>query len=93
MTTCAPPSPTGRPSRRPAGPGLNDILNAGDPLADAVVAEIHERGRKVRTALAAGISKGLASVSDPPPAVAALLTATETAPAATCNGTRTSTAR
>jgi hypothetical protein len=55
-------------------------LTSGDPLADAVVAEIHEHGREVRTALAAGISNGLDSLSDPPPAVAALLTATETVP-------------
>jgi hypothetical protein len=55
-------------------------LTTGDPLADAVVAEIHEHGREVRTALADGIGNGLDSLSDPPPAVAALLTAAETVP-------------
>src|SRR5882757_1819215 len=55
-------------------------LTSGDPLADAVVAEIHEHGREVRTALADGIGAGLGSLSDPPPAVAALLTAAETVP-------------
>lgn len=55
-------------------------LTTADPLADAVVAEIQERGRAVRVALAAGIEHGLASLEDPPPAVAALLTQAESLP-------------
>ena len=56
-------------------------LTTGDPLADAVVAEIDAGGGPVRGALATGIRDGLAAVADPPPAVAALLTRTEAAPA------------
>ncbi|BBG02114.1 MULTISPECIES: oxygenase MpaB family protein [Pseudonocardia] len=52
-------------------------LGTGDPLADAVVAEIRSGGRPVREQLDHGIRHGLASLADPPPAVAALLTATE----------------
>jgi hypothetical protein len=55
-------------------------LTTADPLADAVVDEIHEQGRTVRVALATGIAGGLASLSDPPPAVAALLTQAESLP-------------
>jgi hypothetical protein len=82
------PWPTGR-SRRSAlisqfGESRAELmgwaLTTGDPLADAVVAEIHQRGREVRVALAQGLAQGLASVQDPPPAVAALLTQTETVP-------------
>jgi ER-bound oxygenase mpaB/B'/Rubber oxygenase, catalytic domain len=59
---------------------LEWALITGDPLADAVVAEIQTRGPAVRTALSEGIRHGLAALSDPPPAVAALLTATEQPP-------------
>ena len=55
-------------------------LTTGDPLADAVVEEIHAGGRPVRIALAAGIRNGLASLDDPPPAVAALLAQAESRP-------------
>jgi ER-bound oxygenase mpaB/B'/Rubber oxygenase, catalytic domain len=55
-------------------------LTTADPLADAVVAEIQERGRAVRIDLATGIEHGLASLADPPPAVAALLTQAESLP-------------
>lgn len=55
-------------------------LTTGDPLADAVVEEIHAGGRPVRIALAAGIKEGLASLIDPPPAVTALLTQAEGRP-------------
>jgi hypothetical protein len=55
-------------------------LTTADPLADAVVAEIHEHGRAVQIALATGIQYGLASLTDPPPAVAALLTQAESLP-------------
>lgn len=56
-------------------------LTTGDPLADAVVEEIHADGTSVRRALAQGIEHGLASLDDPPPAVAALLTDVERPPA------------
>lgn len=58
-------------------------LRTGDPLADAVVEEIHTGGPGVRTQLDLGIRHGLAALVDPPPAVAALLTATEALPAGT----------
>jgi hypothetical protein len=60
---------------------VEGALTTGDPLADAVVEEIHAGGRLVRTALDAGIKDGLASLTDPPPAVAALLTQAECRPA------------
>jgi hypothetical protein len=59
---------------------LGWALTTGDPLADAVVEEIHEHGREVRVALANGIGNGLSSLTDPSPAVAALLTQTESVP-------------
>jgi hypothetical protein len=55
-------------------------LTTGDPLADAVVEEIQRDGRTVRVKLAEGISNGLASLENPPPAVAALLRQAETVP-------------
>ncbi|MFI9388049.1 oxygenase MpaB family protein [Kutzneria sp. NPDC052558] len=59
---------------------VGDALVTGDPLADAVVEEIHTDGRQVRAKLQHGIEHGLAAVDAPPPAVAALLRQTETAP-------------
>lgn len=58
-------------------------LRTGDPLADAVVAEIRAGGREVRARLDLGIRHGLASLDDPPPAVAALLSSAETLPEGT----------
>ena len=55
-------------------------LTTGDPLADAVVEEVRVGGRTVREALQRGITHGLSALEDPPPAVAALLTDTETLP-------------
>ncbi|MET8471225.1 oxygenase MpaB family protein [Streptomyces sp. NPDC006422] len=55
-------------------------LTTGDPLADAVVEEIHHGGRVVRAAFQKGLADGLASVEDPPDAVAALLAQTEATP-------------
>src|SRR5882757_2319285 len=80
--------PTER-SRRSAlvaqfGEGRADLagwaLTTADPLADAVVAELHEHGRVARDALRQGITDGLDAVADPPPAVAALLTQAEFLP-------------
>jgi hypothetical protein len=56
-------------------------LVTGDPLADAVVEEIHSGQPGVEAALNAEVCHGLESLSDPPPAVAALLASTETRPA------------
>jgi hypothetical protein len=56
-------------------------LVTGDPLADAVVDEIRSGRPGVHVALDAGVRHGLASLSDAPPAVAALLASTETRPA------------
>lgn len=59
---------------------LHRALTTGDPLADAVVAAVHADGREVRVQLDQGIREGLASLADPHPAVAALLTSAETLP-------------
>ncbi|WP_394619772.1 oxygenase MpaB family protein [Lentzea sp. JNUCC 0626] len=59
---------------------LRTALVTGDPLADAVVDEIHEQGRHVRVALHQGIAHGLDSLTDPPPAVAKLLAQVEATP-------------
>ena len=55
-------------------------LTTGDPLADAVVEEIHAGGRNVRQQLDYGIRNGLGSLDAPPPAMAALLVSTENLP-------------
>lgn len=56
-------------------------LTTGDPLADALVEEMRERGLpESRALLARGLQDGLASLTDPPPALAALLSQTETRP-------------
>jgi hypothetical protein len=57
-------------------------LTTADPLADAVVEEIHAHahGRVVRDALRQGIADGLHTLTDAPPAVAALLTQAESIP-------------
>ncbi|WP_224388239.1 oxygenase MpaB family protein [Pseudonocardia sp. ICBG1293] len=70
------------------GPGRADLAlharAAGDPLADAVVAEIRaagrDRGRALTAQLQRGIRDGLAALRDPSPAVAALLTSAESLP-------------
>jgi hypothetical protein len=82
------PWPTGRAGRdvlvAQFGQGRADLmgwaLTTGDPLADAVVEEIHAHGRTVRVALYKGLASGLASLTDPPPAVAALLAQCESVP-------------
>lgn len=73
------------------GPARADLAlrarTTGDPLADAVVAEIRAAGREGGRALTAqlqrGIREGLASLTDPSPAVAALLGSAESVPAGT----------
>jgi hypothetical protein len=55
-------------------------LTTGDPLADAVVADIHDGHRQARRAVQLGIRHGLDSLVDPPDSVVALLTDTERLP-------------
>ena len=54
-------------------------MNTGDPLADAVVAAIHEDS-SVRAQLNKGTKDGLASVENPHPSIVNLLTHCETIP-------------
>jgi hypothetical protein len=55
-------------------------LTTGDPLADAVVADIHDGHPQARHAVQLGIRNGLDSLVDPPGSVVALLTDTERLP-------------
>ena len=55
-------------------------LHTGDPLADAVAAEIRSNGQAVSRQLRQGIKHGLSSLHSPPPAVEALLTQIEHKP-------------
>ncbi|WNG37825.1 DUF2236 domain-containing protein [Archangium violaceum] len=56
------------------------MLAVGDPLADAVIAELDALGQAGRQMLNAGLTDGLGSLKDPPPAIAALLRQLETVP-------------
>lgn len=56
------------------------MLRVGDPLADAVVAELPGLGQEGRLLLQKGIAHGLGSLSDPPPAIAAFLRSAEAVP-------------
>ncbi|MFI6326297.1 oxygenase MpaB family protein [Nonomuraea sp. NPDC050556] len=56
------------------------MLHVGDPLADAVVAELPGLGEDGHRLLQRGIAYGLASLTDPPPAIAAFLRSAETVP-------------
>lgn len=56
---------------------LHRALVTGDPLADAVVDELHEHGGSARADLVRGIGHGLATLENPMPATAALLEQTE----------------
>lgn len=58
---------------------LDWALTTGDPLADAVVAEM-AADRAVRVMLAEGITNGLDSLPNPTPGIKALLTQAETVP-------------
>ncbi|GAA3804324.1 oxygenase MpaB family protein [Streptomyces phyllanthi] len=69
--------------RRNGGQGddLVAMLTAGDPLADAVIAELDIVGPRARQALDAGLRHGLARLDErPPEAVAALLNQVESPP-------------
>lgn len=59
---------------------LQRALTTGDPLADAVVAAIHQDGRALRGQLDQGVREGLSSLEAPHAAVAALLRSAETLP-------------
>lgn len=60
---------------------LRRMLTAGDPLADAALAELRPLGGHGRRLLARGLREGLATLTDPPPGLAALLTEVEAAAA------------
>ncbi|MCW2600551.1 MAG: hypothetical protein JWM02_2380 [Frankiales bacterium] len=55
-------------------------LTSGDPLADAVVADIHDGHPQARQAVQLGIRDGLDAVVDPPESVVAFLSDTERLP-------------
>ena len=55
-------------------------LTTGDPLADAVVADIHDGHPQARQAVQLGIRNGLSSLVDPPDSVVGFLTDTERLP-------------
>src|SRR3984893_10414827 len=49
------------------------MLAVGDPLADAVIVEMDALGKEGRLILNAGVAVGLESLTEPPPAITALL--------------------
>ncbi|MFF7549642.1 oxygenase MpaB family protein [Streptomyces canus] len=55
-------------------------LHVGDPLADAVIAEMDALGASARGLFNEGLEKGLSSLQDVPPAIAALLREVQTVP-------------
>ena len=55
-------------------------LTTGDPLADAVIADIDERGAIVARQVTHGLTHGLSSLDAPTPTVEALLRDVETVP-------------
>ncbi|RAS60656.1 uncharacterized protein DUF2236 [Lentzea atacamensis] len=59
---------------------LARALRIGDPLADDVIPELAALGAPAREQLKQGIRHGLASLTNPPPAIAALLRQAETVP-------------
>ncbi|MFF3964112.1 oxygenase MpaB family protein [Streptomyces griseorubiginosus] len=82
-TTSARVSDLEAAGRRPAveAERIAALLTAGDPLADAVIAELDLHGTPARRALDAGLGKGPAALGEQPPqAVAALLRQVETPP-------------
>lgn len=85
------PAALGWPARRGDGAAIRRrfgsraellarTLRVGDPPADAVMKELAALGAPARRMLKKGIREGLASLTDPPPAIAALLRETETVP-------------
>lgn len=59
---------------------MAEMLQIGDPLADAVVSEINELGKEAKGQLNKGLTDGLGSLDNPPPATAAFLNQLETMP-------------
>jgi hypothetical protein len=59
---------------------MAEMLQVGDPLADAVIAEINELGKDASGQLNKGLITGHASLDNPSPAIAAFLTELETVP-------------
>lgn len=59
---------------------MAEMLQVGDPLADAVISEINELGKPAREELNKGLTDGLDTLDDPPPAVAAFLAHLENVP-------------
>src|SRR5712692_8223142 len=59
---------------------LARMLRQGDPLADNAFSEMVQLGRKGQEILAAGIQNGLATLTEVPPAIEALLRDAETIP-------------
>jgi hypothetical protein len=59
---------------------MAEMLQVGDPLADAVIAEINELGKEASGQLNKGLIAGIASLENPSPAIAAFLTELETVP-------------
>ncbi|MGW8555140.1 oxygenase MpaB family protein [Streptomyces tubercidicus] len=56
------------------------MLTVGDPLADAVIAELDTLGKEGRQVLNRGLADGLDSLDSPPPAIAAFLRRVEAMP-------------
>lgn len=84
-----PPQPPSVPSiraaaRRRHGAKADHVvttLTEGDPLADAVIAELNLYGTQAQRILDGGLRRGLASLDEPPPtAIAALLKHLESTP-------------
>ena len=59
---------------------MTEMLDVGDPLADAVILEINEFGAVVKQQLNRGLMAGVSALDDPFPAVAALLRDMERVP-------------
>ncbi|ADI11784.1 hypothetical protein SBI_08666 [Streptomyces bingchenggensis BCW-1] len=59
---------------------IEGSLQVGDPVADAVIAEIDKLGGPARHLVNQGLKDGLSSLSDVPPAIAALLREAEAVP-------------
>jgi hypothetical protein len=59
---------------------MAEMLQVGDPLADAVISEINDLGKEASGQLNKGLTDGLASLENPSPAIAAFLTELETVP-------------
>ncbi|MEW2134852.1 oxygenase MpaB family protein [Streptomyces sp. NPDC005435] len=71
---------TARDKHGPKADLMADMLQVGDPLADAVIAEINELGKDARAQLNKGITEGLDSVPDATPAIKAFLAQVEQVP-------------